>query len=603
MGIDVSIVTGTYNRLDYLKRMIASARHSFDGVHGLAWEFVVVDGGSTDGTLEWLKEQPDVTLIEHGNLLGAVKAFNDGALAARGRYVVLANDDIEFVGDALPRAWAFMQTRRDCGMGCFYQDRNRQSMAEGPGKWHIEMMPAVSRDRKPMHVAYGQVCIVPKALGDRLGWWGDYLKTYGGDNELSSNVYEAGYGVYPLYHGPDAQMPENLNSVDEGCCIHDNEPQDDLRRINNISGKKDPRSVGGHHPDSWAWGKKWTNRWRAEGRRDLCGPLIRDEQAFPIHVPDRERIVYLPIYEKGWDIQKQQKRGLREALAGVGAVVEIDWVSSPNLEAEFRAACKLLNPTLVLCQFHGEDPLDVPKMREVAPGAWWVMWNGDYWPDNLITEKGVRLARSFDLATCVNQDAIDQWRGSGITARYWQIGWEPDGVGHAPGAEDRCDIVFLGNGYNKARREFVRRVRGLPYTFRLWGAGWPDGWAVGQCTYDFVTACRAYRGARFSLGDSQWPESGFVSNRVFQALAAGGSALCYQWFRGMETLGLEDGSTCIVWRDFEELRHKLAYYAANESDRARIANNGERLAHERHSFDRRVEELLTWKPGAVEDWR
>lgn len=602
--IDISIVTGTYNRLSLLKRMVDSARGSFAGTWGLAWEFVVVDGGSTDGTLDWLKGQPDCRVIEHGNLLGAVKAFNDGALAARGQYVVLANDDVEFVGDALPRAWAFMQARPRCGIGCFYQDRNRQSMAEGPGKWHVELMPAVVQaggEYRPVQVAYGQVCIVPKALGDRVGWWGDYLRTYGGDNELSANVYEAGYGVWPLYHGPEAVTPDALDSASEGCCIHDNEPQDDLRRINNIAGRKDPRAAHGHHPDSWAWGQKWTRRWRNAGYRNLGGPEIKEEPRFPINLATRERILYLPIYERGWDVQKRQKRGLREALARVGAVVEIDHVSSPDLRAEFAAACRKLRPTIVLCQFHGEDPLGVSEARKLAPGAWWVMWNGDYWPDNLLTEKGLKLAASFDLATSVNRDAVEKWQGMGVNARYWQIGWEPDGRGHEP--SERCDVVFLGNGYSKERQAFVRQVRALPYSFRLWGAGWPDGWAAGQCTYDFVTACREYRGARFSLGDSQWPESGFVSNRVMQALAAGASALCHQWFRGMEELGLEDGKTCVVWRDFGELKHKLAWYSKNEPERARVAAAGERLALERHSFDARVGELLAWKPGSAEDWR
>jgi spore maturation protein CgeB len=64
-----------------------------------------------------------------------------------------------------------------------------------------------------------------------------------------------------------------------------------------------------------------------------------------------------------------------------------------------------------------------------------------------------------------------------------------------------------------------------------------------------------------------------------------------------------DGETCIIWRDFDELRHKLDWYAAREDDRARVAAAGERLAVERHSFDARVRELLSMKPGGVEDWR
>ena len=48
----IFVVTGTYNRLTMLQRMIASARKS---AGTLPTELIVVDGGSTDGTLEWCK--------------------------------------------------------------------------------------------------------------------------------------------------------------------------------------------------------------------------------------------------------------------------------------------------------------------------------------------------------------------------------------------------------------------------------------------------------------------------------------------------------------------------------------------------------------------
>lgn len=110
--------------------------------------------------------------------------------------------------------------------------------------------------------------------------------------------------------------------------------------------------------------------------------------------------------------------------------------------------------------------------------------------------------------------------------------------------------------------------------------------------YDFKSACKVYRGAKISIGDSQWPETGFVSNRVFQALAAGGSALAHQWFRDMELLGLVDGETCIIWKGFADLENKIRYYLNHEDERRRIARAGERLALEKHSFDARVQELL-----------
>lgn len=596
--------------------MIVSARESlipktkYFHLHSLTHEFVIVDAGSNDGTPEWLAEQPDCRVVQHGerlddgtmtsNLLGAVRAFNDGAFAARGEYVILANDDIEFIDDAIWRAWTFMQEHPLCGIGCFYQDRNHQNDAEAH-KWHVEPMPCIVQGQQK-HQAYGQVVIVPKFVGDRLGWWGDYLHTYGGDNELSCNAYVNGYQVLPLYYGR-GEGPLHIPTRELGSCIHDSEPQDALRTINNLQGAKDPRAVRGHHPDSWKWGRKWLSP-----DKRMVGPIVRNEPAFDWPYQHRERFLYLPIYERGWPIQKQQKRGLREALAKVGPVLEYDYVEEAargDIIEDLKRALLRFRPTICLFQLHNADPLDARAILSLREGsdAWWVNWNGDVWEDNLLSPEGIELARTFDLALTVNRGVLAKWGQMGIVGGYWQIGWEPDGTGHEP--DDHCDVVFLANGYSPARQQFVKQLRSLPYSFRLWGNGWPKDWSIGQCTYDFITACKAYRGARFSIGDSQWPESGFVSNRVMQALAAGGSALCHQWFAGMELLGLVDGETCIIWKNFGELKDKLAWYHEHEDRRRSVAEAGERLALTRHSFDVRVRELLAMKPGTESwaDWR
>jgi hypothetical protein len=575
--MDISIVSGTYNRLSYLTKMVESGRQSLGSFHGLSHEFVLVDGGSTDGTLDWIGQQPDCRLIEHGALRGAVKAFNDGAYAANGQYVILANDDIEFLRDTIYLGWLYMQNNPLCGIGCFYQDRNGLD-------WHVERMatlvPVGNNEHRPQTGYYGQVCIVPKWLGDEVGWWGDYLHTYGGDNEISCNVYEVGYRVEPV----------------PGTRIHDAEAADELRRINNVDGAKDPRAVYGQHRDSYAWGRKW----RKPEYGGLTGPTARDVPIYTNPLTPRDRVVYLPIYEPGFEIQKQQKRGLREALAKAALVAEFDYVT------EFRSGGKALmlanlqrliskiDPTIVLTQLHNGaniDQNDIASLRMIAPKARFVNWNGDYWPDNLLSDDGIKLARSFDLMTTVNRDVNEKYLRLGINSAYWQIGYEPDGVGHEPDTFD--DVVFLANGYSPDRQAFVKRLKSLNgFSFGLYGAGWPSGWAKGNTLYNFIEGCKIYRGAKISIGDSQWPDSGFVSNRVFQALAAGGSALAHQWFRGMEELGLTDGETCLVWSNFKELEDKIRYYLRNEAERQAIAKAGVKLALERHSFDIRVQELL-----------
>lgn len=87
--IDVSIVIPTYNRLWSLPDTIASCRRTH-----CSYEIVVVDDGSTDGTWDWLKNQPDVLAIRQDNW-GKDNAVNRAFANARGEYIrFLDSDDL-----------------------------------------------------------------------------------------------------------------------------------------------------------------------------------------------------------------------------------------------------------------------------------------------------------------------------------------------------------------------------------------------------------------------------------------------------------------------------------------------------------------------------
>jgi GT2 family glycosyltransferase len=59
----MSIVLGSYNRRDMLASCIGSIRAN--GIR-VPYEILVIDGGSTDGALEWLLAQQDViTIVQH----------------------------------------------------------------------------------------------------------------------------------------------------------------------------------------------------------------------------------------------------------------------------------------------------------------------------------------------------------------------------------------------------------------------------------------------------------------------------------------------------------------------------------------------------------
>ena len=93
--MNVSMVILTWNGLELTKRCLESLALT-DGIQDVT--LIVVDNGSTDGTLEYLRERAGMVLIENGQNLGYGKAVNIGIQAAPPEDdVILINNDVEFV--------------------------------------------------------------------------------------------------------------------------------------------------------------------------------------------------------------------------------------------------------------------------------------------------------------------------------------------------------------------------------------------------------------------------------------------------------------------------------------------------------------------------
>lgn len=103
MGISLCIAT--YNRLHSLKECVESIVDKFEGY---PYEIVVADGGSTDGTLEYLREIEHVNLIEIGRLTGGVKSYNTAFRSAKMDYITSLNDDFVICPDVFVKACLLM---------------------------------------------------------------------------------------------------------------------------------------------------------------------------------------------------------------------------------------------------------------------------------------------------------------------------------------------------------------------------------------------------------------------------------------------------------------------------------------------------------------
>lgn len=88
---EISVLIVNYNGRDYLLRALEAI---FENISGLDYEVIVVDNGSSDGSVESVREiYPSVKLVPLSHNAGFSRGNNEGARHACGRYLLILNND------------------------------------------------------------------------------------------------------------------------------------------------------------------------------------------------------------------------------------------------------------------------------------------------------------------------------------------------------------------------------------------------------------------------------------------------------------------------------------------------------------------------------
>lgn len=130
----LSVVLGSYNRLSLLTRALASIRADAADFN---YEIIVVDGGSSDGSVDWLVSQKDIlTILQHNRGEFGGKPIerrswgyfmNLAFKAAQGEWVLMLSDDCLLLPGAIAHSMADAARYRQAGQrigAIAYQFRN-----------------------------------------------------------------------------------------------------------------------------------------------------------------------------------------------------------------------------------------------------------------------------------------------------------------------------------------------------------------------------------------------------------------------------------------------------------------------------------------------
>lgn len=115
---DLSVLIVSYNTKDLLVQTISSLLHCLSKTPTVSYEVIVVDNGSTDGSIDAVKnlKRREIKLIENKKNVGFGAANNIAAKAADGTYLLPLNSDTIVDNVSFDKLLAIMDRRNDIGV-------------------------------------------------------------------------------------------------------------------------------------------------------------------------------------------------------------------------------------------------------------------------------------------------------------------------------------------------------------------------------------------------------------------------------------------------------------------------------------------------------
>ncbi len=108
----VSILLTCYNHLAYLPAALDGIRNqTFQD-----YEIIALDDGSTDGSREWLAQQPRIHVVLNEKNLGTYGTLNRGLELATGEFIAILNDDDVWMPEKLAQQVALLDANPTIGI-------------------------------------------------------------------------------------------------------------------------------------------------------------------------------------------------------------------------------------------------------------------------------------------------------------------------------------------------------------------------------------------------------------------------------------------------------------------------------------------------------
>lgn len=256
--IDFSVIIVSFNTREYLYKCLSSIKQFTS--ENLNYEIIIVDNNSNDGSEKEFKN-PKINFknykwIQNTENAGYSKANNIGVKAAKGKYLIFLNSDVELLQtNTFEKMVAFMEMHKNAGAAtCFVELPNKTiddaSHRGFPTPWnafcHFSGLGKLFANTKIFngyHLGYqnlnkiheidalaGAFMIVRDNAGRDIGWWDEDYFFYGEDLQFCYDLKKIGWQIFfvpsvkILHHkgisGGIKSISENISKADRNTRIN-----------------------------------------------------------------------------------------------------------------------------------------------------------------------------------------------------------------------------------------------------------------------------------------------------------------------------------------------------------------------------------------------
>lgn len=191
MNSTIDFVIPSFNGKYLLKKHLPQVFKNSDFLN----KVIIIDNGSTDGTVDWLKETyPQVIIVKNESNLGFTKPINQGVAVSTAQFIVLLNNDVRPEQGYLKNILNFFKDEK-----VFAVSFNEDGSSWPEVKWDGKIQFTRGENKTKPHFsawASGGSAIFRRSIWDKLGGLNEiYAPFYWEDIDIGYRAWKMGYKV------------------------------------------------------------------------------------------------------------------------------------------------------------------------------------------------------------------------------------------------------------------------------------------------------------------------------------------------------------------------------------------------------------------------